>query len=378
MDVIYSMGARFAGGGIGDTSYYGVQGLYSHGLLKRLICGSFRPTEIPHTSIKSLGWVSRIFRRIASYDSKNRLDYIYRLFYDRWASHQLQSCQIFHGWDGYSLRSLQQARKMGSITVLDRPIAHPTYLTKLLQDDYSRWGVTYRPALTSQNVQKEIKTADYIFIPSDFVYHTFETENEDTSKLITIPYGVDTEKFHPLPRGASSQTTFRAIFVGQISIRKGAHYLLEAWKLLGWKDAELLLVGPNKLPSPIKMKYQNLSGVSYPGFVSNPVELFQQADVFVFPSLIEGSALVTYEAMACGLPVITTWNAGSVAEDEEQGLIIPAQNATAVAEALERIRTNETLRQQMSQAARQKAQGFTWKRYGDDVAHTLQMIYDKT
>jgi glycosyltransferase involved in cell wall biosynthesis len=374
MDVIYSNGARFAGGGIGNTSYHAVRGLYGHGLLKRLICGSFRRTEIPETSIKSLGWFSRIFRKIASYDSQNRLDYVYRLLYDRWASHQLQPCTLFHGWSGYNLYAFRQAKKMGMMTVLDRALAHPVYLDKLLQEEYSRWGLAYRPSNTAQYVQQEIETADYVLVPSEFVYRTFEAENEDIRKLVTIPFGVDIKRFCPLPESDSVPKKFQAIFLGQINIRKGAHYLLEAWRMLKWKNAELLLVGTNKLPSLIKAKYRDLSGVRYLGYLPDPIRTLQKATVFVFPSLAEGSALVTYEAMACGLPLITTFHAGSLVQNEEQGFIVPPQQATAIAMALEKLRTDESLQRQMGRSARHKVESFTWESYGDKMASILQKI----
>ena len=60
--------------------------------------------------------------------------------------------------------------------------------------------------------------------------------------------------------------------------------------------------------------------------------LFRQADIFVFPSLHEGSALCTYEALACGLPVITTANSGSVVRHGIDGFIVPIRDVEALTE----------------------------------------------
>ncbi|NJN43939.1 MAG: glycosyltransferase family 4 protein [Anaerolineae bacterium] len=315
--VIYSNGARIAGGGIGNTSYHAVSGLHRHGILESLLCGSAKPTEIPQNKIRSLGVASRVFRKLAVYDPQNRLDYAYRLLYDRWASRQLTACDIFHGWSGYSLVTLRNAKAKSAITVLDRALAHPMVLDRLLQEEHEKYGIHYPKQRVAPRIKQEIDEADYVCIPSDFVRETFRAEGVPDAKLIQIPFGVDSARFQPYPRPAGEG--FRALFVGQVSIRKGAHTLLEAWKKLGWQDAELWLAGRVDLPTPLLAQYRDMPGVRFLGHVSSIQGVFQQADVFVFPSLAEGSALVTYEAMASGLPVIVTLMLGRWRETARMG-----------------------------------------------------------
>jgi glycosyltransferase involved in cell wall biosynthesis len=87
------------------------------------------------------------------------------------------------------------------------------------------------------------------------------------------------------------------------------------------------------------------------------------ADVFVFPSLFEGSAVVTYEALASGLPGIVTPSAGSVARDGLEGLIVPPADVEALAGAMERLGDDPDLRETMAVAARARAETFDWSRY---------------
>ena len=61
------------------------------------------------------------------------------------------------------------------------------------------------------------------------------------------------------------------------------------------------------------------------------------ADVFVFPSLFEGSAVVTYEALACGLPSVVTPNAGSVVRDGLEGFVVPPRDVEALAARMEQL-----------------------------------------
>ncbi|MDQ7028789.1 MAG: glycosyltransferase family 4 protein, partial [Ardenticatenia bacterium] len=102
-----------------------------------------------------------------------------------------------------------------------------------------------------------------------------------------------------------------------------------------------------------------------------------QADVFVFPSLQEGSALVTYEALACGLPVVTTPNAGSVVRDGIEGFLVPIRDVEALAARLEHLRADEGLHLEMGQAARRRAKAFTWEHYGDRLADTVRSLRDR-
>jgi glycosyltransferase involved in cell wall biosynthesis len=99
--------------------------------------------------------------------------------------------------------------------------------------------------------------------------------------------------------------------------------------------------------------------------------LFQDADAFVYPSLHEGSAFVTYEALASGLPVITTPNAGSVVRDGEEGYVVPIRDVDAIVDRVERLQRDPELRAAMSLAARRRALDFTWDAYRTRVAAQL-------
>ncbi|MDW8293031.1 MAG: glycosyltransferase, partial [Anaerolineae bacterium] len=109
------------------------------------------------------------------------------------------------------------------------------------------------------------------------------------------------------------------------------------------------------------------------GHMSDPVSAYQQADIFVFPTIEEGSALVTYEAMACGLPVITTPNAGALMQDGEEGFLIPIRDVEALAERIEGLRSNPLLRRKVGEAARRRAISLSW----EDSSTSLVAAYNQ-
>jgi len=366
--VIYSLGNKFAGSGIGTTAYHGAWGLYRHGMLRRILCGAYQPSALPASLIRAIGWPNRILCKLASLEQSGLLWRLQAIIYDQWAARLIEQANIFHVWGGYGARSLQQAKIYGMTTVVQIASSHPHLQYRLLHEEFARWGLPWRaPAASFARALSEIAQADYILIPSDFVRDSFIAEGVPETKLIQIPFGVDCSRFTPAAR--SEVHPFRAVFVGQVNIRKGIPYLLEAWKRLGWRDAELWLVG-RVLPEikDVLRAYADLPGIRTVGFLNTPAEAYQQSDIFVFPSLEEGSALVTYEALACGLPVVTTPNAGSVVQDGIEGFIAPIRDTDALAERMEQLRANARLRQEMGRAARKRAEEFPWERHGEQLA----------
>ena len=374
MKVIYSIGARFAGGGIGTTAYHAVRGLHRQGMLQRLLCGSFRPTEIPRQKIRALGLPSRALRKLATYDRSGWLWYLHSRLFDAWASRLLEPADLFHVWGNHGLRSLRRAKEMGMVTVVERASSHPLYQARLLEEEYAHWGLhVSTPQAALPRALAEMEVADHVLIPSDFVRQSFLEHGFPEGKLLQVPFGTDTDRFRPA-HGLSSHP-FRVLFVGQVGIRKGVPYLLEAWQRLGWRDAKLWIVGrPAAEFRSTLARYRDLAGLYLKGYMTDPVATYRQADVFAFPTIEEGSALVTYEALACGLPVVTTPNAGSVVRDGVEGLIVPIRDVEALAAALERLRADERLRQEMGKAARVRAEAFTWEQYGRLLVDEYEQI----
>ena len=100
-------------------------------------------------------------------------------------------------------------------------------------------------------------------------------------------------------------------------------------------------------------------------------EHYAWADVFLLPSICEGSATVCYEALAAGLPVVTTPNSGSVVRDGVDGFVVPIRDADAIVERLERLASVPNLLEEMSTNALQRAAEFTVEKYGQRLLATL-------
>ena len=166
---------------------------------------------------------------------------------------------------------------------------------------------------------------DFVFCPSFEVVKSFEEEGLPSRKLIQSSYGWSPDRFPNLPversYDASKPCTF--LFIGYLCVRKGTHLLLRAWEKARL-NGTLVLCG-NIEPAIEQTCGEILSrpDVFWHQHSPDVGRLYRQADVFVFPSLEEGSPLVTYEAMAHGLPVLVSpMGSGGIVRDEIDGMVI--------------------------------------------------------
>jgi glycosyltransferase involved in cell wall biosynthesis len=105
----------------------------------------------------------------------------------------------------------------------------------------------------------------------------------------------------------------------------------------------------------------------------------QSCDVFVLPSIVEGRALVQQEALACGLPLIVTANAGGedLIVEGHTGFLVPIRSPESIAEKISWFADNRQALPAMREGARAKAAEYTWQRYGDQVVSTVRTALDR-
>jgi glycosyltransferase involved in cell wall biosynthesis len=206
-----------------------------------------------------------------------------------------------------------------------------------------------------------IAAYDYLFAPSEYVRGTLVASGIPEERVIVAQYGVDPERFRPSP-SPDFDGIFRVAFAGQICRRKGIPMLVEAWNELALPNAELNLYGrPDKgLIGLLGASRKN--GVFVRGFVDTAVAL-PKNQLFVFPSSQEGSAKSVYEALACGLPVITTPNSGSVVRDGVEGFLIEPNDKEALKERIRFFYDERRRLGDFGREARRAGEYYTWKRH---------------
>jgi len=266
----------------------------------------------------------------------------------------------------YSEVVFEAAREVGAFCVLDQSIGHVTQLLR----EYAAAGITSDES--SEMVARsaaEVHAADVILAPSTYVAETLRAVGVPIEKTIVIPFGADLERFQP-PAERRDDGLVRALYVGRVSKRKGVQYIIEAFRSLRLPQLDVTVVGPNLsgLEMPIGERFH-----AHPGLPHHEIHsTFQQSDMFLQMSLHEGSTITIYEALAAGLPVITTPNAGSVVRDGIDGFIVPSRDVGALANRISRLCTEPQLRRRMSANARRRAEQFSWKAYRDRLGDLLR------
>lgn len=258
-------------------------------------------------------------------------------------SHSKLHYDIFVVWANYGLASIEQARKRKALIIIESGSAHIKEQAELLAGEYANNEITNTPVnpKTIARVTQEYAAADYITVPSSFARNSFIKHGIPAEKLLMVPCGMNLGPFLASSATEPRDKKFRVIFVGLLCLRKGVHYLIEAWNNLDLPEdqCELLLIGTLHADLSHVLKGKKLKrNIIFYGATSqeNVRKLYTQSSVFVLPSIEDGFGMVMGEAMAAGLPVICTTNtaAGDLVIDGQTGSIIPPGNTQALASSM--------------------------------------------
>ena len=288
--------------------------------------------------------------------------------FDRWAAARLGKPSVVNALSGFATQTLSLASARGIRVFCDRGSWHILEQRRALDAESERIGAP-RERFDSFMVERELREyqlADRILVPSEAARQSFLRQGVNSEKLIKLPYGVDISAFSP---PAQPPPPGRIISVGTLGLRKGQYHLLEAFRMLHTRQANLTLVGPIRPGWDRRLKLDQ-PGINTTGRLSRAkvIEELHQASVFILPSVEEGLALVIAQAMACGLPVIATKATGveELVTDGVEGIVIPDPPCPEVlAQAIDVLLSDVARARAMGAAARLKVESFGgWDRYG--------------
>ncbi|MDP8255992.1 MAG: glycosyltransferase family 4 protein [Candidatus Alcyoniella australis] len=371
---LYSIAAHLNGGGIGRIAKYAALGLFRAGLLGELACQGVQRGILPDELVQRRPF--RLPRRLVRPLSDQSYYYLKNLDFDRWQRRMVDNDHpLYHGWTAQAPRSLELAQRAGKRTILTRGSTHILSQARLIAEAGLEVGVKREPIMPAVVARclDEYRIADLIVVPSEFVKRSFEENGHSRDNLIVVPFGVDPLVDWPHPEfNVRPSGPYRLLFVGQVSLRKGVVPLLKAIKILHQRGSDLILNMAGVVDAQARQIIDRLDfprdKVVFLDFVPHPAGYMSVADAFVFPTYEEGSALVTYEAMAAGAPMITTANAGSIARHEQEALLVPPGDAQAIADAVQRLMDDPQLATQLGQAARARVAPYSWDLYGARIA----------
>ncbi|MGJ3247559.1 MAG: glycosyltransferase family 4 protein [Elainellaceae cyanobacterium] len=270
-------------------------------------------------------------------------------FCHRIIQHGLGEANTVYGFNGACLELFRYAKEQGLRCILDQTLAERSYYYQLLQEEMALWPVwasrdislTEADVEIAEREQQEQDLADHIICGSYFVKDSLRARGVKPEKISVVPLGKLKAETSFIKEFGSPwkkrKDGLHILFAGSVGLRKGIPYLLEALQKLKGQIPFIC-----KVAGTIEIKHENTHRYSdvcqFLGRVprSDMAALYQWADVFVLPSICEGSAMVTYEALQHGLPVITTDHAGSIISNYEslRKWIVPIRDSPALRDAL--------------------------------------------
>lgn len=273
-----------------------------------------------------------------------------------------------YAYEDGAMWTFEAAKRLGVRAVYELPLGHYSGVARELKRAQAQrpslpLGVRDEPTWKRRRKDRELSLSDLVVVPCRWAEESLPHGELGRRPVVRIPYGTPADEIEP--RGERPRGPFTVLFAGQIGLRKGIPLLLEAWRKLRLTDARLWLAGGMNLSDAYLSDYAGC--FEHLGVLPRAqlLERMRQADIFVFPSLAEGFGLVIGEAMAAGLPVLTTLNTGGpeLITNGEEGWCVAAHEVDALAARLEWAARRRDELWEMGMRARRRAEAWTWAHY---------------
>lgn len=299
-----------------------------------------------------------------------KLKSIEKRIFENSARKMIQNADIIHLF--YHSRPLLDYAKSLGKTVIVEAFTNPRAIEQMqidgIQLDYPNFHANKEEIYCYEN-------CDFLISPSAWVSSTFKNSSLK-GKLVEIPYGVDT--YHK--KSLTKNPKIKFCFAGGIKRTKGVLELLEAARELyvDYPDKfELHLYGRiyQELKKEIAPFY--LDYIYFHGYENDIYKIYDDKDVYVFPSYFEGSSKTVLEAMAFGLPIVTTFNSGSLAQHDKNGYIVEVTSAAELFKAMRKFLKEPDLIKTMGEESLKIANENDWARYAREVDKVYKAIIEQ-
>jgi glycosyltransferase involved in cell wall biosynthesis len=345
-----------------------------------------RITSVPSSKVQS-DWSLEFARVLAArLNFTNLADWLWersewKLDQDLASLIQDPSYDALFGVEHGCLKALQVADKLGKAKIVAFTSPHHSALTEWVYSEYERFPSLMSPARKAiierekhryERKDKEASLATFIHTNSEFSRQTLISGGHDPDKIYAAPLGCPPIQYSSNLEKIEERR--KVIFAGNVNVQKGAHYLIEAWKMIDAKNNfELHLYGKIKLPKHVVKK--SSKSTTFHGSVSQKelFDAFCEGVVLVLPTLLDGFGMVVTEALAHGLPVITTCNAGAadLIDEGRNGFIVDPRDTSGLADRLDWCCRNPGKLADMRKEALRTAQNWQWSDFRNQLKEQI-------
>jgi glycosyltransferase involved in cell wall biosynthesis len=306
--------------------------------------------------------------------------------FDRWvASHLRNFGNLAFGYESASLHTFRRASELGLPRILYQPIACAEQATMLLEEERQRFPAladtlryNWFPEHELEGRKEERQLADAVLCASAFTRQSLIDSGVDPEKIFVEPYGVDQTVFAP---SREKFPNFSVIWASSFTQTKGIGYLLEALVRRPVPGIELVLAG-YPYGTDAAALYEGRVRMRRLGHISRQElgDVMGRCHAHVFPTIVEGFGRNIIEAMASGLPVITTPNCAGpdLIEDGVTGFITPIRDVDAIGEKLAWIHDHPQEAIEMGERARKRVSSMNLADYRRRFADRILNVWQAT
>ena len=221
-------------------------------------------------------------------------------------------------------------------------------------------------------VETELKMyedANIIMVPSNFAKNSFK--GTLLNKVRVNEFGTDTKNFFPDKKIKKSDKYFDIVFIGQKSLQKGLHYLIDAFDKLKHPFKRLHVIGSDTVDKTFFDNKLNKENVIVYGHLPQIKlnNIINMCHILVLPSIQDGFGIVTLQALSTGCPIIVSENTGPVEIIKEYncGMIVPIRSSVSILNCLQELSDDRNKLKLLSENAKKFALKNTWDRYVDKL-----------
>ena len=345
----------------------------------------YPPLNSKHVRTHLLPSILAKLGTVRARDAESRIRWVFwhNARFDTWVASRLRRFgNLAFGYESASLYTFRRASELGIPRVLYQPIACAEKAVTLLEEEKRRFPVladtlryNWFPENELEGRREERRLAHAVICASTFTKQSLIEAGVEPGKIFVESYGVDQSVFTP---SIDKFSNFSVIWASSYTQTKGIGYLLEALARDPVPGIELVLAGYPYGTDAVAL-YKDRVRVRRLGHLSRPElgQVMGRCHAHVFPTIVEGFGRNIIEAMASGLPVITTANCAGpdLIEDGVTGFIVPIRDVDAICEKLAWINDNPDKAMEMGERARQRVSSLSQADYRRRFANRIHKVW---
>ena len=290
---------------------------------------------------------------------------------------------IFQAFNGSGRECFSKLKKFGGTKIISECGIHPRFYNDIAHEESEKYGLkeVLLPQWYVERSEEEFEMSDYILTQSEICVNSFLKNGVPGDKIIKLPIGANLDSYFigaECERHFFTQGILKILFVGRATVLKGTHLLIEACERLKRSgiNIECTVAGPisDAYIKKLALKCEDSQTIRFVGKKTTEElkKLYHEADVMVLPSLMDSTAMVVYESMACGTPVIVSENVGAEVRDGFDGYVIQTGSVEAICNKLSFLNEHPDKLYELSRNSLKGVCSKTWREYSDKLVE----IYD--